>query len=108
VKVRFLAREDFVVREAGVAPRVGEATRYYGRRFDAATRGYPATEDGVEFDADSEDGRKCIRACRDNPMPLWPADEATAALCGVKFTPVVFADGAWVAAPPESPTKAKK
>lgn len=94
-KLKFYAREDLLVRKAGVAPRVGEATRYYGRKFDAASRGYPATAEAVEVDADSEHGRKCIRACV-SESALWPADEATAKHCGVSFTPVEFVDGAWV------------
>lgn len=96
MKLKFFAREDLLVRRAGVLPRVGEATRYYGRKFDAAMRGYPATEEPFRVDADSDHGRKCARACK-SESALWPADEATAQHCGVPFTPVEFVDGAWVA-----------
>jgi hypothetical protein len=79
LKVKFYAREDALVREAGVAPMVGAPSR-------------------CEFDADSEDGRKCIRFCRDGAF--WPADSQTASLCGVPLVAVEFKDGAWTAAPP--------
>lgn len=83
MKLKFLAREDLLVREAGIGPVIGEAARYYGRTFDPATRGYPASKEPFEVDAESEDGLKCAKQCRKGA--LFAADEQTAAAIGVDF-----------------------
>lgn len=95
MKLRFHAREDFLVREAGVAPSIGQAARYYGRTFDPATRGYPAVKDAVEFEQGTEDADKCSKQCRKGCM--WAADKDTAAALGVAFVDVAFSEGAWIA-----------
>jgi hypothetical protein len=94
MKLRFYAREDLLVREAGIAPRIGEAARYYGRTFDPATRSYPATKDGFEVEAGTEDGDKCARSCRKNA--LFAADKETAAALAVAFVDTEFNGGAHV------------
>ncbi|HTJ17826.1 MAG TPA: hypothetical protein VL494_13695 [Steroidobacteraceae bacterium] len=96
MQLKFYAREDALVREAGVHPRIGEATRYYGRSFDTATRGYPADKEPFVVESDTEDGDKCAKQCRQK-RALWAADEKTAAAIGVPFVPVEWKDGAVVA-----------
>lgn len=95
MKLKFLAREDLLVREAGITPSIGEASRYYGRTFDPATRGYPASKDPFEVDSESEDGLKCAKQCRKGA--LFAADETSAAALGVGFVDHEFMDGAHVA-----------
>jgi len=102
MKLSFLPREDALVREAGVHPRIGEATRYYGRSFDAATRGYPANEKPFEVESESEDGQKCARQCRKGA--LWAANKETAATLNVELVETEFKDGVHFA----KPTKAEK
>jgi hypothetical protein len=108
MKLKFYAREDLLVREAGVAPRIGQAARYYGRTFDPATRAYPATREAIEVEAGSEDGEKCARQCR--KRALWAADSETAAAIGVEFVDTEFKDGAHTAkrSKPEPAPKAAK
>lgn len=96
MKLSFLAREDALVREAGVVPRVGQAARYYGRSFDAATRSYPATKEPFVCDDGSEDALKCARQVRKGAM--FAADEATAAAIGVPFVKTEWRDGVHVIA----------
>lgn len=97
MQLKFYAREDALVREAGVHPRVGEATRYYGRTFDSVARAYPATKEPFAVDSESEDGQKCSKQCRKGA--LWAADKATAEAIGVELVEVVFDNGAHVAKP---------
>jgi hypothetical protein len=104
--LRFYAREDQLVRETGIHPRIGDAARYYGRKFDTATRGYPAISEAFAVAEGGEDAPKCMKACRKGA--LWPADEATASACGVKFVPVECVDGAWVAKTSKPASKAEK
>lgn len=52
-----------------------------GNKF--MTGGWPATETPQEVPERAE----YIQACRDGD--LWPADEATARACGVKFDPTL-------------------
>jgi len=95
-QLKFLAREDMLVREAGVAPQVGQAARYYGRTYDPAQRAYPATKDPFVAEEGSEDGDKCTKQCRKGA--LWAADAATASAIGVDFVSTQFRDGAHAAA----------
>ena len=88
MKLRFLAREDLLVRELGVH-------RYYGRTFDAATRGWPATKEGAEFESGTPDAEKCAKSCRKGE--LFAADEATAQAVGVGFVAHDFKDGVYTA-----------
>ena len=106
MKLRFYAREDLLVREAGIAPRIGEAARYYGRTFDATTRAYPASKDGFEVEAGSEDGDKCARQCRKNS--LFVANPETAAAIGVAFIETEFNGGAHAAKPIKATVKLAK
>jgi hypothetical protein len=91
MKLKFFAREDLLVREAGIGPVIGEAARYYGRTFDPATRSYPATKEPFETEADSEDGLKCSKQCRKGA--LFAADKTTADALGVEHIETEFSDG---------------
>lgn len=66
--------------------------RYVGRRHDVNVRGYPATEHPYECEDGTGEAAHLKRHVRD----LIPADEYTAAACGVKFVPHEFLDGVWV------------
>jgi hypothetical protein len=97
MKLRFLAREDQLVFVPHINVSPGAPERYVGRRFDAALRGYPATEQPHEFDSESTQGQRLIRLVTRDGC-LWPADEATAKACGMKAQPKVkFAHGVWAA-----------
>lgn len=95
MKLSFLAREDALVREAGIHPRIGEATRYYGRSFAPALRGYPADEKPFEVEQGSEDGDKCSKQCRKGA--LWAANKETAAAISVDFIETEFKTGVHIA-----------
>lgn len=92
MKLKFLAREDLLVREAGVHPRIGEASRYYGRTFDPKTRAYPATQDGFEVEEGTEDAEKCAKQCRKGA--LFAGNKQTAEAIGVELLVTEFKDGA--------------
>lgn len=106
MKLRFLAREDQLVRIPGAKPLPGQPDMYVGRTFDAASRGYPATKDGYECDADSDGGRRLARLCRIDGS-LFPANAETAAACGVSFAQTEFKSGVHVVASskPSKPAK---
>lgn len=79
---------------------------YIGRHFDAATRRNVADEKPVQIVAYGGDGKLTPEATRavfdfcKRDGDLLPADEKTAAFCGVAFVPVKrAADGEWDAAP---------
>jgi hypothetical protein len=95
MKLRFAAREDLLVREAGTTYRAGSPARYYGRSFDAATRGYPANAEPYAVEAESDDGQRSAKQCRKGA--LWAADKETAAAVGVEFVEIEHAEGAWTA-----------
>jgi hypothetical protein len=94
--LKFIAREDALVREPGIRPAIGQAARYVGRYFDAALRGHPAHDKPAEFDTDKiepVDVSDLKRAARKGG--IWPADAATAAECGVALPEVEFSEGVW-------------
>ncbi len=98
MKLRFLARGDLLVRELGVH-------RYYGRAFDAATRGWPATKEGCEFDAGTPDADKCSKSCRKGE--LFAANAETASALGVDLIQTEFKDGVHFAAAPKKTSSGK-
>jgi hypothetical protein len=105
--LKFYAREDLLVREAGVHPQVGQAARYYGRSFDPSTRSYPANKDAFAVEQGSEDGEKCAKQCR--KCALFAADAETAAAVGVEFVATEFDKGAHiVSAKPKAVVRAVK
>ncbi len=99
MKLRFLARAEFTVRELGVH-------RYYGRAFDAASREYAITREGCEFESGTPDADKCAKSCRKGE--LFAADEVTARAVGVDFVATEFKDGAHVVAAPKQAAKPAK
>lgn len=56
----------------------------------------PARSEAYECDSDTERGRRLMKLTRRDGS-LWPADEATAAACGVPFVATEFSDGEHVA-----------
>lgn len=93
MQLKFYAREDALVREAGVHPRVGEATRYYGRAFDSESRSYPATREGIAVESGTEDAEKCAKQLRKG---MLFADRQTCDALGVAFVDFEFKGGAHV------------
>jgi len=79
------------------AKAAGSLPRYVGRgnvQTDAGMT-HPATSEPVAVEDNSKEGirfLKLIRRHSDNPC-LWPADEATARACGIKFQAVELVDG---------------
>jgi hypothetical protein len=104
MQLKFYAREDALVRRASIAPRIGEAARYYGRTFDPGMRAYVADKEPFVVDSDNVHGEKCRKQCQKGA--LWPADEATAAAVGVEFVETMWDDGAVVAKPKIKPKPA--
>lgn len=104
--LKFIAREDALAREPGVRPAIGQPARYIGRRFDPAIKGHPATEEPHCFNTERIDPLTLAdlkRAARKGS--IWPADDATAAECGVSRPNVAFADGVWTLKPATAPAK---
>lgn len=102
MQLRFYARGTALVSLPGERRVVGQHPRYVGRTLKivdgAAT--WPANEEPVE--CASEQAARLVRRCAAGD--LWPADEITAARCGVSFVPIEFADGAWAPAAPKPST----
>jgi hypothetical protein len=96
--LRFYARADFMVNaRPGETLRIGMPVPRIGR--DHLPDGsLPASKEVFECDSESACGRNALHSMRVKPRnpPLWPADEATAAACGVPFTPVEWVDGEWL------------
>jgi len=123
-KLKFCARGLFKVNaRPGAITVKGQFPQYVNREnVPPAAKGepmtHPATKTPFECDADSETGRILLArmgAIPRNPRrqkdpPLWPADEATAEVCGLPYQPIEFKDGAWVpkaAAPSTKPAPTK-
>ena len=106
-KLKFYARADKLVNA-----RPGE-TMLLGMPIPRIGRDYlpdgsmPASREPFECDSESACGRNALHAMRSKPQcpPLWPADEATAQLCGVPFVAVEWVDGEVV---PKATPKAPK
>lgn len=101
MQLRFYARGTALVSLPGERRVVGQSPRYVGRILKivdgAAT--WPASEE--PFACASENAARLIRRCAAGD--LLPADEITAARCGVPFVPVEFDGGAWMPAAPAAP-----
>lgn len=98
-KLRFYAKGSATVSVPFSRLPIGQAASFVGRTFDPKARTYPATLEPYEVEANSDAGRRLVRLVRIDG-DLWPADEATAAACGVPFVPVEIKDG--VAVPKET------
>jgi len=110
--LKFFAVEDLLVDVPG-GHVVGQLPRYVGREFAPPTPGnlgsFPATKEPYECDSDSAEGRRLAHICK-RDEDLFPADDETAAFCGVKRVPIEFKDGQWVeiSAPAKSAKSAPK
>lgn len=83
----------------------GQLPRFAGRTFKASNiRGvagvFAADSEPVEVDPDGADAAHFKRHVTQSDPGMWPADEATAAYCGVEFVPVALdgASGEWLPA----------
>lgn len=84
MKLRFHARGTALVSDFDALDRPNPLRRFIGRRYTEITPGrwgFAPTGEAEEVNARPE----IIKAARDGE--LWPADEATAKACGVKFDP---------------------
>lgn len=100
MKLRFYAKGEQLVREPGVIEIVRTPPHYVGRCLAKLEDGrfcYPATEEAFECSVASDTGMRLMRLVKQDGA-LWPADEATAAACGVAFVELDWADGEWVPA----------
>lgn len=96
MKLRFLAKPGLFERAPGMTP-PGVAARYLGRELvaidDVQVR-YPAAEQAFEVDPYTPEGRSIVRQMYvQQPPPLWPADEQTAAYLGQTFVRTVYREG---------------
>lgn len=102
--LKFLPRAGHMVHFAS-GNASGQLSRYVGRTFKPVAKAgvagaYAADDEPVEVDPDSADAAHLIRQARKSDPGVWPADEATAAACGVEFVKLGRdSDGEWIAAP---------
>lgn len=101
--LKFLPRAGHMVPfAAGNA--FGQLSRFVGRSFKPSGQpgfagAYAADAEPVEVDPNGEDAAHLIRQARKNDPGVWPADEATAAACGVEFVKLSRdSDGEWMPA----------
>lgn len=91
--LKFYARDPHVVHHPGLKA-TGQLAQYIGRRFNFETRQHEAVPEGECLAEGTPDAlRACKAVLRDGA--LWPADEATAAACGVPFVRVELVDGSF-------------
>lgn len=88
----------------------GRVYQYVGRQYNAETRVHEALAEPVVVDTEHADAEHCraaerLRRVCARDSALWPADEATAAACGVPFVPVELRDGEWRPVPMKSAKK---
>lgn len=113
MKLSFYARGDHLVTVPGVSPQGDQHLPRVGRvgggdpigiaappnrRDGKPTQGRslpPASESPFVVEADSDAGRRLVKLTR-RDASLWPADEETAAACGVAFVDLDFNDGEWL------------
>ncbi len=81
------AKLSFFARGTAMCPRFDQPTKrgFVGRKFDADIGGWPKVREPVVVVAGSDAATECVLAVVRGD--LWPADEATADACGVKFDP---------------------
>jgi hypothetical protein len=91
----------------------GQVRRYVGRQYTAPNEAkgtgatWPAKAEPDEVDAASPHAEHLIRYCAKGN--IWPADEATAAACGVAFTKLERGkDGEWLSAAPKTAKPSKE
>jgi hypothetical protein len=102
--LKFLPRAGHMVHfTAGNS--AGQISRFVGRTLKPIAKGgagavaYVSDDEPTEVDPDSPDAAHLIRQARKGDPGVWPADEATAAACGVEFVKLARdPDGEWIAA----------
>lgn len=100
--LKFLPRPGHMVTFAG-GNAIGQLARYVGRSLKKSDKPgvagvYAAEAEPVEVPEDGPDAAHLIRQAQRGGV--WPADEATAAACGVEFVKLSRdTDGEWVATP---------
>lgn len=101
MQLKFYARRDALVnvRPGDTTFHIGQRIPRINREYDPETRTYPAQPEPFVCDSESPVGQNALHAMRVGikDPPLWPADEATAAACGVPFIAVRLVDGEWIA-----------
>lgn len=95
--LKFYARDDLLVTEPGTTQYAGQLARYIGRSWDKTLYGYPATKEPFCVDSNSPTGARLLKLML-REQSLWPADEATAAACGMSLTKLSFTSGVWLPA----------
>ena len=121
MKLRFYAKPGHVCHWPAAMRVTGQVYPYVGRDLvpgnpaSGIAVSHPAKKEPVEIDDEHPDQDTRVRAERLKELTrrdgaLWPADEATAAACGVDFVAVEMRDGEWQpkAAPPSKTTKPKE
>jgi len=103
MKLRFIAREDALATVPGSRASVGQSAHYVGRTYVAPKDGkggmYPATQEPHEamFDMSKQDDvirfNRYVKIAKRGD--IWPADQETAAACGVEFVQASFKAGEW-------------
>lgn len=94
MQLKFYAKPGHVVHRPGTKS-TGQIAHYVGRRFvrseGTVTAGaHVAQREPAEFDSDGPEAAQLLRYAAKGG--LWPADEATAAACGVAFQKLKFDD----------------
>lgn len=92
--LKLIPAPGHLVRTPGAIATVGDPAPYFGRRFDADLRGYPASGVVVEVDPDTDAGRQLIR-CAVVDGGVLPFDVETAAVIGVPFVAYEHHGGEW-------------
>lgn len=101
MKLRFYARGTALVSDFDALDRPVPLRRFIGRRYTEITPGrwgFAPTGEADEISARPE----IIKAALDGE--LWPADDATAKACGVKFDPKFGGE----ISPPKTPSDGKE
>lgn len=102
MRLSFWAKEDQLVPVPGVRPSIDQAPEYVGRAFlPGKPAGFPATEVPFVVDSETTEGRRLVHLTRRDAC-LLPADEATAAACGMSFVPHQLTDGVMAPIAPPS------
>ena len=109
----FYARADLLVTDPSYRPIIGSTPRYVGRRCEQVDIGgkkalrHPAVEKAYTCDFWSPSGQRLLKLAR-RDSSLYPADESTAAACGLSFIAVEFSNGEWAPkAAAKAPAKLK-
>jgi hypothetical protein len=102
MKLKFYPAIGTRVADRNMPAATGQPRHYVGRKFTGKPGEEPATGEAYEADANSTFGRDLVSMARKDYRAgcpcLWPADEATAALCDVPLVKLELVDGEMVPA----------